>query len=70
MYHGILAISGRVTGAPSQLDLTGNVEIGDIHRSDLLPQEGQAWKLPFKGTLDLPGARFDFASTDEKSPVG
>jgi hypothetical protein len=68
--HGILAINGRVTGAPSQLDLTGNVEIGDIHRSDLLPQEGQAWKLPFKGLLDLPGARFDIESTDDKSPVG
>jgi hypothetical protein len=68
--HGILALNGRVTGAPSQLDLTGNVEIGDIHRSDLLPQEGQAWKLPFKAKLDLPGARFDLESTDAKSPVG
>ena len=68
--HGILAINGRVTGAPSRLDLTGTVEIGDIHRSDLLPQEGQAWKLPFKGMLDLPGSRFDIESTDETSPVG
>ncbi|MEO5924943.1 MAG: AsmA family protein [Bryobacteraceae bacterium] len=68
--HGILALNGRVTGAPSQLALTGNVEIGDIHRSDLLPQEGQAWTLPFRGTLDLPGSRFDIESTDPQSEVG
>ncbi len=68
--HGILALNGRVTGAPSHLALTGNLQIGDIHRSDLLPQEGQAWTLPFKGTLDLPGARFDMESTDPQSVVG
>ncbi len=68
--HGILAINGRVTGDPSQLQLTGNVEIGDIHRSDLLPKEGQAWKLPFKGALDLHNERFDIESTDPEPIVG
>ena len=68
--HGILAINGRVTGDPSQLQLTGNIEIGDIHRSDLLPKEGQAWKLPVKGTLDLHNERFDLESTDPEPIVG
>lgn len=68
--HGILAINGRVTGPPSQLNLTGSVEIGDVHRSDLLPKEGQAWKLPFRGALDVPASRLDLESTDPQSVVG
>jgi hypothetical protein len=68
--HGILAINGRATGAPEQLAITGSVEIGDIHRSDLLPKEGQAWKLPIQGTLDLHNERIDLASTDPQPAVG
>jgi hypothetical protein len=68
--HGILAINGRVTGYPQQLDLTGTVEIGDIHRSDLLPKEGQAWKLPVKGLLDLHNERLEIESTDPQPVIG
>ena len=68
--HGILAVNGRVTGEPAQLTLSGNVEIGDIHRSDLLPKEGQAWKFPFKGTLDLHNERFDLESTEPQPVIG
>jgi hypothetical protein len=68
--HGILAVNGRVTGYPQQLSLTGNVEIGDIHRSDLLPKEGQAWKLPIKGSLDLHNELLNIESTEPQAVVG
>lgn len=68
--HGILALNGRVAGPPEQLALTGTVDIGDIHRSDLLPKEGQAWKLPIQGTLDLRNERIDLASTGSDTAVG
>lgn len=68
--HGILALNGRVTGPPEQLTLTGTVDIGDIHRSDLLPKEGQAWKLPIQGQLDLRNERFDLESTGADTELG
>ncbi len=68
--HGILALNGRLTGPPEQLALTGTVDIGDIHRSDLLPKEGQAWKLPIQGTLNLSNERFDLESTGADTVIG
>jgi hypothetical protein len=66
--HGVLAFNGQVQGDPANLQLTGNVKIGDVHRSDLLPQEGQTWDVPVAGTLNLPGEVADLM-TWEKEPV-
>lgn len=61
--HGVLAINARATGNTSKLALKGSLEIGDIHRWDLLPAAAQAWQLPFEGALDLAAERLELAST-------
>jgi hypothetical protein len=67
--HGVLAIKARASGDASRLALSGQIEIGDIHRWDLLPAAGQAWQLPFNGVLDLTAERLDVASNLADSPV-
>ncbi len=50
--HGIVALDARLTGAPSHLDIAGNMQVSDIHRWDLLPQSGAGLRVQFKGALD------------------
>ncbi|HEX5431863.1 MAG TPA: hypothetical protein VFW83_07855, partial [Bryobacteraceae bacterium] len=61
--HGIVAFQAQIAGPPSQAKIAGQVQIGDVHRWDLLPQGG-GWKIPVKGDLDLPGGKLDLASAE------
>jgi hypothetical protein len=60
--HGIVAFNAQLSGSPSHLDVTGELQVDDIHRWDLLPRRGGGWRIPYKGTLDLRGERLDIAS--------
>ena len=68
--HGILALNGRVTGEPSNLQMTGNLEIGDVHRWDLLPEANQTWNLPYKAAIDLVTESIDWESTAPEPTFG
>lgn len=68
--HGILAMTAHLAGSPNSIQIDGNLEIGDVHRWDLLPESGQAWRLPFAGVLDLPAERLELRSRpDNASPL-
>lgn len=67
--HGIVAVDSRLTGAPSHLDVTGTMQVNDIHRWDLLPQSGSGLAVQFKGMLDVRGERLELTSvSDSPSP--
>ncbi|MGE5647019.1 MAG: AsmA family protein [Acidobacteriota bacterium] len=53
--HGRLTSRARLSGPLSNIAITGRMQIGDIHRWDLLPPHGGGWPLDFHGTLDLVG---------------
>jgi hypothetical protein len=57
--HGAVALEARIRGMARQLNIQGTMELGDIHRWDLLPSEGGGWRLAFGGQLDLPGERLE-----------
>ncbi len=59
--HGIIALQAQLSGAPSSLEISGQLQVDDVHRWDLVPQGG-GWKLPFKGALDLRAERMELAS--------
>ncbi len=61
--HGTIALNAHVSGPPSHLDVSGDLQVADIHRWDLLPTPGSGWQLGFGGTLDLRGERLDLQST-------
>ena len=68
--HGILALNGHIAGEPSNLQMTGNLEIGDVHRWDLLPESNQTWRLPYKATIDVVNEKLDWQSTGTDSAFG
>ena len=63
--HGTVALNAHVSGPPSRLDVSGQLQVADIHRWDLLPTNGSGWQLGFGGSLDLRGERLDVQSTTQ-----
>jgi hypothetical protein len=59
--HGIIALQAQLSGPPSALEISGQLQVDDVHRWDLVPKGG-GWKLPFKGALDLRAERLELAS--------
>jgi len=65
--HGVIALQARLSGPPSALEISGQLQVDDVHRWDLVPQGG-GWKLPFKGALDLRGEKVELAGAPD-APV-
>jgi len=65
--HGIVALQAQLSGAPSQVQVSGQLQVDDVHRWDLLPQGG-GWRMPFKGGLDLRADKLELASVEQ--PAG
>jgi len=49
--HGFAAADARLSGPLSKLNITGDLTIDDVHRWDLMPPSGGAWKLNLRGSL-------------------
>jgi hypothetical protein len=57
--HGFAVANARLAGHLSQLAITGDLNITDIHRWDLMPPKGEGWTLNYRGLLNLPGHQLD-----------
>ena len=69
--HGTVALEAQLSGPPSHLDVAGQIQLADVHRWDLVPDEVGGLKLGFGGSLDLRGERLDLQTTanPDVSPV-
>jgi hypothetical protein len=70
--HGFAVANARLAGPLSQLAITGDLNITDIHRWDLMPPKGEGWTLNYRGLLNLPGHQLDvetIASQGQVQPV-
>jgi hypothetical protein len=65
--HGTVALQAQLSGSPSGLEVSGQLQVDDVHRWDLVPKGG-GWKLPFKGALNLRGETLELAG-DPAAPV-
>jgi AsmA protein len=65
--HGTVALAAEFSGPPSHLDVAGQIQLADVHRWDLIPNEVGGLKLGFGGTLDLRGERLDLQTTTDRS---
>src|SRR5262249_53910030 len=63
--HGVVTLSAQLSGPPSHLDVSGQIRLADVHRWDLLPNEGGGLKLGFGGSLDLRGEHLDLQTTSD-----
>jgi hypothetical protein len=51
--HGTLTSRLHLAGPLNNLGITGRVDIGDVHRWDMMPSNSQSWPLQIRGRLDL-----------------
>jgi hypothetical protein len=65
--HGVIALQAQLSGPPSGLEISGQLQVDDLHRWDLVPQGG-GWKLPIRGALDLRRETLDLSSAPD-APV-
>jgi AsmA protein len=57
--HGFAVANARLAGPLSKLEITGDLNITDIHRWDLMPPKGEGWNLNYRGLLNLPAHQLD-----------
>src|ERR1700730_14120052 len=69
--HGTVALDAQLSGPPEHLDVSGQIQLADVHRWDLIPNEVGGLKLGFGGSVDLRGERLDVQTTSAHngSPV-
>jgi hypothetical protein len=65
--HGTVALDAQLSGPPSHLDVSGQIQLADVHRWDLIPNEVGGMKLGFGGSLDLRGEHLDLQTTADRS---
>jgi hypothetical protein len=60
--HGYVFADAKLDGPLSKLDITGNLNISDVHRWDLMPAPGEGWTLNYRGLLNLTGHHLEVAT--------
>lgn len=69
--HGSIAMEAQVTGPASDLDVTGNFALDELHGGDQPAQKGAAWKQRYMGSLDLHNEKLALktVSDEPRSPL-
>ncbi|HEV2688227.1 MAG TPA: AsmA family protein, partial [Bryobacteraceae bacterium] len=57
--HGSAIANARLAGPLNHLEVTGDLNINDIHRWDLMPAKGEGWTVNYRGYLDLRGHQLE-----------
>ena len=65
--HGVVAAKAHVSGPISNLAVTGQMKLEDIHRWDLL-SKGGGWQLNYHGKIDLMGQTLDIEAAEKDNP--
>lgn len=66
--HGIVASHARITGPLSNLQVTGQLQVDDIHRWDLMPPKGGGWLLNYRGQVDLWTQKLELETVAAENP--
>ncbi|MFL6353822.1 MAG: AsmA family protein [Bryobacteraceae bacterium] len=51
--HGIASGNANIGGPAAALRISGELRLNDLHRWDLLPGTGDAWRVGYQGNIDL-----------------
>lgn len=51
--HGRIGSRAHIAGPASALGVTGELNLEDVHRWDLLPSSGEEWRVNYSGVIDL-----------------
>jgi len=55
-------VAAALAGPLNNIGITGRLDIGDVHRWDLMPNQGQGWPLDIRGRLDLMAQQLELHS--------
>ena len=61
--HGTLSSRLHLAGPLDNMGITGRLDIGDVHRWDMMPGNSQGWPLEIRGRLDLINQQVELHST-------
>ncbi len=61
--HGTLRSRLHLAGPLDNMGITGRLDIGDVHRWDMMPGNSQGWPLEIRGRLDLIRQQIELHST-------
>jgi hypothetical protein len=68
--RGHVASQARISGSLSRLEISGRLELSDVHRRDIQPVRGVEWPVEYRGVLDLRNERLELATEAQaKSPI-
>lgn len=62
--HGFVLANAKIDGPLSKIAITGDLNISDLHRWDLMPSPGEGWTLNYKGLLNLNGHHLELATIE------
>ncbi len=60
--HGTLSSRLHLAGPLNNMGITGRLDIGDVHRWDMMPGNSQGWRQEIRGRLDLIGQQIELHS--------
>jgi hypothetical protein len=60
--HGFVLANAKLAGPLSKIGITGDLNISDVHRWDLMPSPGEGWTLNYTGLLNLNGHHLELAT--------
>ncbi len=70
--HGFAVANAKLAGPLSKIGITGDLNITDVHRWDLMPPKGEGWTLNYHGQLNLLAHELDVetvAAEGQADPV-
>lgn len=67
--HGFAVANARLDGPLSKIEVTGDLNITDIHRWDLMPPKGEGWTLNYRGQLDMRGHHLELETVAAEGQV-
>jgi hypothetical protein len=65
--HGTVSSKLRLAGPLDNVQITGRMDIEDVHRWDLLPSKGENWPLDLHGRLNLATQQLELESNSARS---
>jgi len=60
--HGFVLANAKLDGPISRIGITGDLNISDLHRWDLMPSPGEGWTLNYRGLLNLLGHHLELTT--------
>jgi hypothetical protein len=67
--QGQVSLNAQLSGLPSRLAVTGEIQLDEGRRSDFLPNRDAQWRLPYRGTLDMAAEKLELESVPNPRDV-